>query len=122
AILAYPRDATSKAYWADKIDVHRAGLARGADVHPQVTCRPISFRFTMEDPTVFAMVPSFAEALGTDHAGRIRLYRDPGWRARARDEIHNGGFVDARFDTFSVAETRDARLVDAPVTKLAVER
>lgn len=122
AILAYPRDATSKAYWGDKLEAHRAGLARGADVHPQVTCRPISFRFTMADPTVFAMVPAFAEVLAADHEGRVRCYRDPEWRTRARDEIHNGGFIDARFDTFTVAETRDARLVDAPITKLAVER
>jgi N-acyl-D-aspartate/D-glutamate deacylase len=122
AILAYPRDATSKAYWGDKLDVHRAGSARGADVHPQVTCRPISMRFTMADPTVFAMVPAFGPVLAADHAGRAALYRDPSWRERARDEIHHGGYIDARFDTFSVAESRNAELVDVPVTKLAAER
>jgi N-acyl-D-aspartate/D-glutamate deacylase len=122
AILAYPRDATSKAWWADKLEAHRAGLARGADVHPQVTCRPITFRFTMADPTVFAMVPAFGPVLAADHEGRVRAYRDPEWRARARDEIHNGGYIDARFDTFAIAESRDASLVDVPVTKLAAER
>ncbi|HEX7094580.1 MAG TPA: amidohydrolase family protein, partial [Acidimicrobiales bacterium] len=122
AILAYPRDATSKAYWGDKIAAHLAGLARGADVHPQVTCRPISFRFSIADPTVYAMVPAFADVFATDHEGRARLYRDPAWRARARDEINHGGFVDARFDTCTIAETLDSRLVDMSLTKLAAER
>jgi N-acyl-D-aspartate/D-glutamate deacylase len=122
AILAYPRDAKSKAWWADKIEAHRAGLARGADVHPQVTCRPVAFQFTMGEPTVFAMVPAFGEVLAGDPARRIALYRDDAWRSRARHEIHEGGFIDARFDTFSVGESRDASLEGRSIVELAKER
>jgi N-acyl-D-amino-acid deacylase len=122
AILAYPRDAKSKAWWADKIDAHRAGLARGADVHPQVTCRPVTFQFTMAEPTVFAMVPAFGDVLAGDTARRMQLYRDPAWRDRARDEIHNGGYIDARFDTFSVGESRDESLDGRSIVELAKER
>jgi N-acyl-D-aspartate/D-glutamate deacylase len=122
AILAYPRDAKSKAWWADKLDQHRAGVARGADVHPQVTCRPVQFRFTMADPTVFAMVPAFGEVLAGDKAQRAACYRDDAWRSRARHEIHEGGFVDARFDTFVVGESRDPALEGRSVVELAKEQ
>jgi N-acyl-D-amino-acid deacylase len=122
AILAYPRGAQSKAYWADKIDAHRAGLARGADVHPQVTCRPVAFLVTMAEPTVFAVVPSFGAVLAGDTARRAELYRDMAWRARARREVNEGGFVDARFDTFTIAESPRADLVGRRIVDIARER
>jgi N-acyl-D-amino-acid deacylase len=122
AILAYPRGAQSKAYWADKIDTHRAGLVRGADVHPQVTCRPVAFLFTMAEPTVFAMVPAFGEVLAGDKAQRMRLYGDPEWRDRARHEIHHGRHVDARFETFTIGETPRRELEGRSVVELARER
>jgi N-acyl-D-aspartate/D-glutamate deacylase len=122
AILAYPRDAKSKAYWADKIAAHRAGMAAGADVHPQVTCRPLTFHFTMAEPTVFAVVPAFGDVLAGDHARRSALYSDPAWRERARAEIHSGAHVDARFETFAVAESRRAELEGRSVLELAHER
>jgi N-acyl-D-aspartate/D-glutamate deacylase len=122
AILAYPRDAKSKAYWGDKIATHRDGLARGADVHPQVTCRPLTFHFTMGDPTLFAVVPAFGEVLAGDRARRAELYRDAAWRDRARAEIHSGGHVDARFETFAITETRDPALEGRAVLDLARER
>lgn len=122
AILAYPKEATSKAYWADKVAYHLDAIARGADVHPQVTCRPVTFQFTMADPTVFAAVPAFGEVIATDRSGRARLYRDEEWRTRARHEIHHGGFMDARFETFTVGESPRADLVGRPILALAEER
>jgi N-acyl-D-aspartate/D-glutamate deacylase len=122
AILAYPRDAKSKAYWADKIAAHRAGTAAGADVHPQVTCRPLTFHFTMAEPTVFAMVPAFGDVLAGDHARRAALFADAAWRDRARAEIHGGGHVDARFETFAIAESRNTGLEGRSVLELARER
>jgi N-acyl-D-amino-acid deacylase len=122
AILAYPRGAQSKAHWADKIDAHRAGVARGADVHPQVTCRPVAFLFTMGEPTVFAMVPAFGAVLAADRAGRAALYRDPAWRDRARHEINHDRHVDARFDTFTIGESPRRELEGRSIVDLARER
>src|SRR5690606_27817172 len=67
AILAYDPSATSKAPWSTKLEHHRAGVGRGADVHPQVTCRPITFQVSMADPTSLYMVPCFAQVMAGDH-------------------------------------------------------
>ena len=79
----------------------------------------MAFQFTMGEPTVFAMVPAFGEVLAGDPARRIALYRDDAWRSRARHEIHEGGFIDARFDTFSVGESRDASPASAWTSEMS---
>jgi N-acyl-D-aspartate/D-glutamate deacylase len=60
--------------------------------------------------------------LAGDHARRSALYADPAWRGRARAEIHSGAHVDARFETFAVAESRRAELEGRSVLELAHER
>ena len=105
AILAYPPAATSKAPWAAKLADHRAGLDAGADVHPQVTCRPISFQVSMADPSTFYTLPSFGPVMAASREARAALYRDPAWREQAKAEIDGGRHIDVRWDTFTVAET-----------------
>ncbi len=122
AILAYPAGAQSKAHWADKLAFHRERRSRGAAAHPQVTCRPVTFGFTMAEPTVFAMVPAFAQVLAGDREQRRALYRDADWRALARQEISHGGYIDARFETFAVGESPRAKLRGRRVMDLAAER
>lgn len=104
AILAYDPSATSKAPWSSKLAVHRRGRAAGADVHPQVTCRPISFQVSMANPQVFSTLPSFAPVIAADRDRRKSFYADPSWRATARAEIDGGRHVDIRWDRFTVAE------------------
>ena len=41
----------------------RAGPA-GADVHPQVTCLPLTIQLRMDNPYYFRTVPIFLELLG----------------------------------------------------------
>jgi N-acyl-D-amino-acid deacylase len=122
AILAYDPGASSKAPWSAKIADHLAGMEAGADVHPQVTCRPITFQVSMADPSVFAMVPAFAAVMGAERAGRRALYEDPAWRARAGGEIATGGHIDIAWDRFVVGETRDPSLAGRTVAALAAER
>jgi N-acyl-D-aspartate/D-glutamate deacylase len=122
AILTYPEDTTSRAHWSDKLERHRRGVARGADVHPQVTCRPITFQFTLADPAPFYVLPAFAELGATDYAGRARLYADPSWRARARQEIDSGRHLNPRWDSFDVAESRQTQLVGRALASIAHER
>jgi N-acyl-D-aspartate/D-glutamate deacylase len=104
AILAYDPSATSKAPWSSKLARHASGMAAGADVHPQVTSRPISFQVSMADPSTFSALPSFAPVIAADRAGRRALYTDPDWRATARAEVDAGRHVDIRWDRFEVAE------------------
>jgi N-acyl-D-aspartate/D-glutamate deacylase len=119
AILAYDPSATSKAPWATKLADHRAGIARGADVHPQVTCRPITFQVSMADPTSLYMLPSFAAVMAGDHAARRAIYEDAAWRATARTELDAGRYVDVRWDRFVVAETNRTELVGMTAAQLA---
>lgn len=122
AILAYPPDAKSKAHWADKLGVHAAGIAAGAAVRPQVTCRPVTMSFTLADPTVYASVPAFAEVLATPPPLRVNRYRDAAWRDLARAQLRSGAHVDPRFETMHVGECADAALVGRSLTDLARER
>ncbi|MCW2548691.1 MAG: Amidohydrolase, partial [Mycobacterium sp.] len=113
AILAYPDDAGSKAPWSQKLERHRSGIAKGADVHPQVTCRPVTFQISMADPSSFYMVPAFALVAAADRTGRIALYRDASWRRTAAEEIDSGKYIDIRWDRCVVSETADTRLAGA---------
>jgi N-acyl-D-aspartate/D-glutamate deacylase len=119
AILAYDAAATSKAPWAGKLEWHRTGVGRGADVHPQVTCRPITFQVSMADPTTFYMVPAFAAVVAADRDGRQALYRDGAWRAAARAEIDSGRHVDVRWDRFTVSESRQQAMLGLAITDIA---
>ena len=119
AILAYDESATSKAPWSGKLADHRAGLRRGADVHPQVTCRPITFQVSMADPTVLYMVPSFAAVVAADRAGRAEIYGQQDWRDNARAEIDSGRHVDVRWDRFTVAESRQLAAIGRTVAEIA---
>jgi N-acyl-D-amino-acid deacylase len=123
AILTYPRGAATKAFWGDKLAVHAAGIGAGADVHPQVTSRPVTFRITMAAPAPLIMVPAFAELVPLDDRARSARYTDPAWRERARREIDTGGHVDVRWDAFAVAESvAHPELVGPTIAELAAHR
>lgn len=119
AILAYDESATSKAPWSGKLADHRAGLGRGADVHPQVTCRPITFQVSMADPTVLYMVPAFAAVVAADRVGRAAIYGQSDWRDTARAQIDSGRHVDVRWDRFTVAESRQPAAIGRTVAAIA---
>lgn len=122
AILAYPPDARSKADWRNKLADHRRGIAAGADVHPQVTCRPVTMAFTLADPTVYAAVPAFGRLLAGSPQERKVLYGDGSWRTEARTQLAEGRYVDPRFETMQISESNDDRLVGRSVSILAAER
>jgi N-acyl-D-aspartate/D-glutamate deacylase len=119
AILAYPDDASSKAPWSSKIAYHREHLAPGARVHPQVTCRPLTFQVTMAEPTTFYMVPAFARVAAASLEERPAIYRDPEWRRAACEELDSGAYVDIRWPTFVVSETGDETVSGSSLADLA---
>lgn len=122
AILAYDPDARSKAPWGDKLTRHQQGREAGADVRPQVSCRPITFQVSMADPSSLYSLPSFAAVMAGSQADRAALYRDPAWRQQARDEIESGRHLDLRWDQILVAEVHDRAVAGRSLAEVARER
>ena len=81
--------------------------ADGADVWPQVTCRPLTFRMTLAEPFTFNTVPSFASLMDRPVAERLAAYRDPQWRRTAETELSQGRVFRPRWD--SVTDRREPR-------------
>jgi N-acyl-D-aspartate/D-glutamate deacylase len=109
------------------------GSQPGADVWPQVSCKPlttvIQFRETFHAP--FVSVPAFREIITADPADRESIYRRPQWRAAAREDVRRSwpaGATVPHFtpDTFGkiwVDESRSRpELIGRRVTDLAAER
>lgn len=122
AILAYPIDAVSKAPWSAKLERHRAGTAAGSNVHPQVTCRPVTFQLSMADPSTLYLVPAFSTLSALDRGGRLGLYRSETWRSQAAAELDSGKHVDMRWDRCTVSETTQPAVAGRVVADLARER
>jgi N-acyl-D-aspartate/D-glutamate deacylase len=122
-IITYP-DGSPRQPWAEaQLALHEREFRAGARVHPQATCRPITFQVSFAQPLVFLAVPSFGELASMSVEERAARYRDPQWRARAVPELESGRWVAPNWTKFSVAESpRHPELVDRPIADLARER
>ncbi len=69
--------------------------ADGADVWPQVTCRPLTFQMTLAEPFTFNTVPAFRSLMDRPVEERLAAYRDPAWRHAAQDELDERAGVPA---------------------------
>jgi N-acyl-D-amino-acid deacylase len=97
--------------------------ADGADVWPQVTCRPLTFQMTLAEPFTFNTVPAFRALMDRPEAERLAAYRDPAWRRAAQDELTTGRVFRPQWDTVTIAESRDhPELEGRSVAALARER
>jgi len=106
----------------ETVALHDAGLARGADVWPQVTPRPLTMQFTMADAYNLNTGTVFGELLKTSRAVRLAAYRDPEWRALAAADLEDSK-MKPRWETFEVSESaRFPELQGRRVTDLARER
>jgi N-acyl-D-aspartate/D-glutamate deacylase len=94
-------------------DVLRRTQAAGGWVRPQIAGRAIVVQIMLTDPGPFANVSSFVEVLALPRAERAAHYRDPGWRARAEQQIRDAwGDI---LDQARVSEsTRHKALVGGP--------
>ncbi|MGE0726937.1 MAG: amidohydrolase family protein [Acidimicrobiia bacterium] len=79
AVLTAPNGSHLKA-----MEINRQGWADGAEVWPQVSCRPLTFSMTLVEPFTLNTNPVFAELMAGNLDGRRAAYADAGWRARAR--------------------------------------
>jgi N-acyl-D-amino-acid deacylase len=100
AVLTTPGGAHLKA-----MEIHRAGINRGADVWPQVSCRPLSFSMNLVEPFSLNTNPVFATLMPGSLEQRLAAYADPAWRQQVRDEWAAGEGIPPRWDTFEVMES-----------------
>jgi N-acyl-D-amino-acid deacylase len=96
---------TSTGSHLQALDVHKAGRARGADVWPQVSCRPLSFSMTMVEPFTLNTNPVFAELMPLSIDERRDAYADPAWRDRVREAWANKQGLQPRWDTYEVMQS-----------------
>jgi N-acyl-D-aspartate/D-glutamate deacylase len=88
------------------LELHRAGWAKGAQVWPQVSPRPLAFAMTLQEPFTLNVNAEFAALMTADLDARRRAYADPDWRSRARALWAAGpGFSVPRWPTFEIQES-----------------
>ena len=120
--ITYPLFATPNGKHLEQFALHDDGLARGAEVWPQVTPRPLTMQFTMADAYSLNTGAVFGELLRVSRAVRIAAYRDAEWRARAAADLEDSP-MKPRWETFEVSESaRFPELQGRRVSDLARER
>ena len=106
-----------------QLEINENGWARGAEVWPQVSPRPLRFAITMAEPFTLNPNPAFAALMGHSGEERIAAYRDPAWRASALEAWGRDGVMVPRWETFEVAEsTSHPELVGRRLSDIAIER
>jgi len=104
-------------------DLNARERATGADVWPQITCRPLTFQMTMVDPFTFNTASAFSSLMDTPMEERLAAYRDPEWRRKAQDELDHGSIFRPKWDVMTVAESRDhPELEGKSVASIAADR
>ncbi|HVC68806.1 MAG TPA: amidohydrolase family protein [Acidimicrobiales bacterium] len=100
--------------------------ARGVEVWPQVSCRPLVFQMNLAEPFTLNSRPSFSRLMDLSTADRMAAYRDPAWRASTWQELsagNGGGGLPFNWPSVSVAESEShPELVGRGVVELAAER
>jgi N-acyl-D-aspartate/D-glutamate deacylase len=120
--FTYPLFASPGGKHLEPVALHDAGLARGSEVWPQVTPRPLTMQFTMADAYSLNTGAVFGELLKTSRAVRMAAYRDPEWRALAAADLEESP-MKPRWETFEVSESeRFPELQGRRVTDIARER
>jgi N-acyl-D-aspartate/D-glutamate deacylase len=120
--FTYPLFAAPGGRHLEPVALHEQGLARGTQVWPQVTPRPLTMQFTMADAYNLNTGTVFGELLKVSRAVRLAAYRDPEWRARAAADLEDSP-MKPRWETFEVSESeRFPELVGRRITDLARER
>ncbi|HMG27685.1 MAG TPA: amidohydrolase family protein [Acidimicrobiia bacterium] len=118
----YPLFAAPGGRHLEPLELHERGLARGVNVWPQVTPRPLTMQFTMADAYSLNTGDVFGELLKVSRSVRLAAYRDPAWRALAAADLEHS-HMKPRWESFEVSESeRYPDLVGRRVTDLAQER
>jgi N-acyl-D-amino-acid deacylase len=122
SILTYPPEVQARASYVEKLAEHEAHRAAGVDVSVQVSCRPIEQELRMAEPTAFYVMPAFAEFVAQSEGGRLRLYRDAGWRRRVEENLAASGLLNSRWEQTTVTESpAHSALVGRSIRDIATE-
>ncbi len=120
--FSYPLFAAPGGRHLAQVKLHVEGLARGVQVWPQVTPRPLTMQFTLEDAYSLNVGTVFGELMQRGREARIAAYRNPGWRARAVADLEQSE-MKPRWETFEVSESqRFPELQGRRVVELARQR
>ena len=96
---------TAQGFHIKAVETHRAGMATGAEVWPQVSCRPLAFSQTMVEPFTLNTNPIFAELMPKSIDERRAAYSDPAWRQRVRTAWDNKQGLIPRWDSYEIMES-----------------
>jgi N-acyl-D-amino-acid deacylase len=120
--FTYPLFALANDRHFPQLALHDEAVARGVQVWPQVTPRPLTMQFTMDSPFSLNVSPLFGALMDGDRAARLAAYADPEWRARAAADLAEQP-MKPRWETCEVSETdRFPELQGRRVDDLARER
>jgi N-acyl-D-aspartate/D-glutamate deacylase len=105
------------------VEIHRAGVAAGADVWPQVSCRPLTFSMLMTEPFVLNTNPVFAQLSAGGLEERRAAFADPAWRKQVRERWEAREGIPPRWESFEILMSdANPELVGRKVSDLAAER
>ncbi|MCF2526185.1 N-acyl-D-amino-acid deacylase family protein [Yinghuangia soli] len=106
------------------VALNRAGWAKGAQVWPQVSPRPLTFSFTLLEPFTLNSNPVFGELMAGGLEERRAAYADPEFRERARAAWKaEGAFLVPRWGTYTVDESAaHPDLLGRKLDEVAAER
>ncbi len=77
--------------WQYLLDESIKLLEAGIDVHPQVSCRPLNFEYTLAEPFPFESMRLFGPiSAAPDLATKIGIYRDAAFREAFRTKMTSG--------------------------------
>jgi len=105
-----------------------AARSRGIDVYGQVSCQPLTMEFSLRNAYPLSSLDVWEPLRAADHATQLRLFADPAFRARFRDELakpRRGRLFYGNWDRLLVAggATEAGRAVeDRSIAELAAER
>ncbi len=119
--FTYPMFALTDGRNQPQLDMQNEAVAKGLQVWPQVTPRPLTMQFTMDSPFSLNVSPVVAELIDQSRDARIAAYSDPGWRARAAADLAEQP-MRPRWETCEVSESdRHPELQGRRVDALARE-
>ena len=104
------------------VELNDAGWAKGAQVWPQVTPRPLTLQITMGDPFALNVGTLFGALMKEPEVVRRAAYADPEWRRAAAADLDKQ-VMKPRWDMIEISEThRHAELEGRRVADVARER
>ncbi len=96
--------------------------AEGVEVIPQVSCRPLNFEFQFKAPFPFESMSLFKPVSAADHAGKMKIYADPEFRAGFREKGFQGMLGQSWEHAVISEHAPDPSLEGRDVSGLAAER